>query len=162
MINLIAAVSRNGVIGKDNGLPWEGKYKEDMLFFRKMTKESTVIMGRNTWISMGSRLLPKRRNILISKTIPKSEETVGFEIFDSFSAALGNCKNENVWIIGGTSIYSEAMKYADNIYVTHIPEEVYGNVAYFPYVNPHEYRIKEQFNLDDSTILVTHYARNIG
>jgi dihydrofolate reductase len=98
-LNIIAAVSLNGVIGNrtTNSLPWGmTKYPEDMAFFRKVTsgEKSVVIMGSSTMKSIG-RKLPKRRNIVISRTadLYKQEET-GIETYSTVEEALLQCRED--------------------------------------------------------------------
>lgn len=139
MINLICAVSENGIIGIENRLPWKGNYKEDMNFFKEMTFNSTVIMGRATYRSIG-KALPNRRNIVISKKIKNIESLKNIsdiEVFHNLEDALKTCEGD-IWLIGGESIYAEGMKYADNIYLTLIPEYIdvsYKKHAKFPWIN---------------------------
>lgn len=159
MIKMIAAVSKNGVIGQDNKIPWS--YPEDMKFFRKMTAGGTVIMGRKTWESIG-RLLPKRRNIVISRSKVEFE---GLETFSSVEKAVisampamtssGGTVMPDVWLIGGSSIYREGLKYANEIYVTLIPDVVEGEgLIFFPWVNPVDYHYAELIHLEDSDLTV--------
>lgn len=170
MIKMIAAVSANGVIGQDNKIPWN--YPEDMKFFRKMTAGGTVIMGRKTWESIG-RPLPKRRNIVVTRSL---EPIPGVELALSVEAAITLAKaplpeitemeseggpvvktpQPDVWLIGGSSIYREGLKYADEIYLTLIPENVEGEgLIFFPWVNPVVYHYAELIHLEDSDLTVT-------
>lgn len=168
-IRSIAAVSLNGVIGTGGDLPWKGKYKEDMAFFRKMTAGGTVICGRNTYESFGAKPLPKRRNIVVSGN-DKYTET-GAEVFSSLHKAITNTypligigkevEAPDVWLIGGFNIYNEGMEYVDEIYLTLIPEIIKGdNLTYFPWINPKEFKIDANFNLENSDLEVIKYARN--
>jgi dihydrofolate reductase len=117
MIKIIAAVSENMVIGKDNKIPWH--FPEDLKHFRESTEHHTVIMGRCTFESIG-KILPKRRNIVISKQI-----IPGVESFYDLPNALYQCQSRNqfedIWLIGGKGIYEEGMKYAEQIHLTRIP-----------------------------------------
>jgi dihydrofolate reductase len=132
MIGIIAAVTVNGVIGVENKLPFD--YPEDMKHFRTTTANSTVIMGRKTFEGIG-RPLPKRRNVIISSTMA---ETPGVEVFSSVSSAMHTTKSEdNVWFIGGASIYEEAMLYADKIVLTITPDyNLHPKAIKFPWINP--------------------------
>lgn len=149
MIKMIAAVSRNGVIGKDNKLPFD--YPEDLKFFRKMTANSAVIMGRKTWESIG-RPLPKRRNIVISRTRVEAD---GVETFSCFKSAIESAaaSHEDVWLIGGSSVYSDGMQFADEIYLTLIPDTVEGEgLVFFPWVDPSKFKVEEFVELPESTV----------
>jgi dihydrofolate reductase len=145
MIRMIAAASLNGVIGQNNGLPWEHDYPEDMAFFRKMTAGSTVIMGRKTFESIG-RPLPKRRNIVLTRrVIPRPEAPI--EHFLSLDSALKTCEGD-VWIIGGSFVYQEGLSVAQELYVTTIPKTISGEaLVYFPYVNPDCFKVRERIEL---------------
>ena len=156
MIRMIAAVSENGVIGVDNDLPWaKDKWPDDMRFFRTMTKDSIVIMGRKTYESMGSKPLPKRENRVISSTGSMIDLTANSQIdlatktllfrFRSLEAALAepNPTNRDIWLIGGEGIYSNGLEYADEIYLTLVPERVETagyTVARFPFIHPLEWQ----------------------
>lgn len=146
MIKMIAACSLNSIIGKDNLLPWGNEYSEDLKFFRKMTSDSTIIMGRKTFNSIG-RCLPKRRNVIISRSDLVVE---GAECFKSLEDALEATKNdETVWIIGGSSMYQEGLKYAQEIYLTTIPHIIDGD-TYFPFINPDLFDVKEIIQVDEN------------
>jgi dihydrofolate reductase len=161
-IKMIAAVSQNGVIGNSdtNSLCWN--YPDDMKFFRKMTAESTVIMGRKTFDSIG-RTLPKRKNIVISSQ-PKPEKYSNLDLiyWTSAQQALEEHAGENVWIIGGSSLYQEGLQYAQEIYLTSIPEIIKGNnLVYFPYVNPDKFSLVETINIEgENKLKCFKYRRN--
>lgn len=152
MIKMIAAVSQNGYIGLDGKLPWH--YPEDMRLFANKTKNSTVIMGRKTFESIGMRPLPNRRNIVISRLAgsPGVLDTPGIEVFESVAAALDTCDNgKDVWIVGGEKIYEAGMEFADEIHLTIVPnwiDAIYGQEsARFPWINPLEFSIKQTLAL---------------
>lgn len=147
MIRMIAAVSINGVIGVDGGIPWMGKYPDDMKFFRTMTKDSIVVMGRKTFESMGSRPLPKRINRMIchAPSMPYSTWSGLLERHDSMRDAISapNLDNKDIWLIGGSGIYSEGLEYTDEIYLTLIPERVEAErwaAVRFPFIHPLEWQ----------------------
>ena len=126
-ISIIAAVGKNNELGKNNDLIWH--FKEDMQFFKKTTTGSTVVMGRKTFESL-PKALPNRRNIVISKNKDYSAE--GAEVADSIESALELTKNDNVFIIGGASIYKAFLPYAKDIYLTEIEAEYPDADTYFP------------------------------
>jgi dihydrofolate reductase len=159
MLKMIAACSLNGVIGQaDNKLPWGNEYKEDLLFFRKMTKDSTVIMARRTFDSVG-KPLPKRRNIVVSGTVTKID---GAEVYSSFEEAFTQAHCDG-WIIGGASAYQAGLLLAEEIYVTTIPATILGKgLVYFPYINHHQFSIKETFVISEKDKLVcTVFKRSV-
>lgn len=124
MFNIIVAIDKNGGIGKNNTLPW--KLSKDLRYFSKLTKghgnnANAIIMGRKTFESIGTPL-SDRINIVITK-FPKYTKNIKY--FNSINDAINFCKNsdiDNVWIIGGSSIYTQFFerKIINNVYITHI------------------------------------------
>lgn len=125
-IVLIAAVARNGVIGRDNALPW--RLKGDMQFFRRTTTGHTVVMGRKTWESLG-RPLPNRRNVVVSRNPNFRAE--GTERVGSLAAALALAGEGPIFVIGGAELYRQALPGADRLLITEVAAEVEGD-ARFP------------------------------
>ncbi len=125
-IGMIAALNPERVIGVGLDIPW--RYSEDFKRFKRLTLNSTVIMGRKTYESMG-KPLKKRRNLVVTRqTIPE------VECFRSLKAALDSSEGP-VWLIGGYSIYQEGLQYADFIDLTHVPDSVEApseQMVYFP------------------------------
>ena len=114
MISLVVATGKNLVIGKDNQLLW--KLPADLQYFKKLTTGKSIIMGRKTFESIG-RALPNRRNIVISRNSELALE--GCEMSSSLKEAIAKCAGEDeIMIIGGESIYKEALPVADRIYRT--------------------------------------------
>ena len=139
MISIVAAVADNGAIGKDNQLLWH--ITEDLRYFRKLTTGHTVIMGRKTWESIG-KPLPNRRNIVVSKSLSAADLKIvngSVEIYPSLEAALSASENE-VFIIGGGEIYSQAIPFADKLYLTRVHICVEDADTFFPGVNFSEWR----------------------
>lgn len=128
-ISMIAAMSKNRIIGKDNELPWS--IPGDMKYFRDMTKGCTVIMGRKTFESIG-RILPKRFNIIISKTLKTLDcESKDAIIVNSLEAALKACEpSDKIMIIGGGEVYKKALPYAKCVYLTIIDMEIDGDTTF--------------------------------
>ena len=118
MRGILVAVSPEGVIGKDNSIPWH--YSEDLKRFKSLTLDKTVIMGRRTWESLPVKPLPERRNIVITRS-----SLDGVECFQSIDDALRTCKGD-VWFIGGAMIYQEALGKADIIDMTLVPDNISG------------------------------------
>ena len=113
---IIAAVSPEGVIGVDGGIPWH--YSSDMKRFKRLTSGATLIMGRLTWESLPKKPLSGRRNVVVT-----SRKIEGVECFPSLEAALATCTGD-VWFIGGARIFEEAMRHADFIDLTYVPDRV--------------------------------------
>ncbi len=118
MKGILVAVSPEGIIGKDNSIPWH--YSEDLKRFKSLTLGKTVIMGRKTWESLPVKPLPDRRNIVITRSLIE-----GVECFPSIDDALGTC-NGDVWFIGGAGIYQEALGKVDIIDMTLVPDNISG------------------------------------
>ena len=118
MKGILVAVSPEGIIGKDNSIPWH--YSADLKRFKRLTLGKTVIMGRRTWESLPVKPLPDRRNIVITRS---SLDDV--ECFSSIDDALATCEGD-VWFIGGAGIYQEALGKADIIDMTLVPDNVSG------------------------------------
>lgn len=126
-VSLIAAVARNGVIGRDNALPWH--LPEDLKHFRTLTIGHPVIMGRRTYQSIG-RPLPGRRNMIISRD-PRFRAD-GCETFPSLERALEACAHttDEVFIIGGAQLYAHALPAAQRLYLTEIDRDVPGDTCF--------------------------------
>jgi dihydrofolate reductase len=131
VIGLVWAQSSNGVIGNDGALPWH--LPEDLAHFRSLTTGATVVMGRRTWESLPAKFrpLPGRRNVVLSRQ--PSYDAPGAEIVTDLAAALRSAGD--VWVIGGASVYRDAIAYADRIVRTDIDVEAEGD-AYAPQLGP--------------------------
>ena len=129
--SIIAAISRNGVIGSENDIPWH--YPVDMKHFRNTTRGYPIIAGRKTYESFQIRPLPRRLNIVLSRNADYAAEG-GAEVYTSLKAAYKRAEQEakdKVFILGGAEIYRLAIDQIDEMVLTHIPEEVDGD-AFFP------------------------------
>jgi dihydrofolate reductase len=139
-VSLIAAVAVNGVIGRDNDLPW--RIKDDMRFFRETTKGRTVITGRKNFEAMG-RALPNRTNIVVTRQADYHAE--GALAVGSIEAALGAARSSGeteAFVIGGAEIYKQALPYADTYYRTRVLSNVDGDVI-FPPIAEAEWEVSE-------------------
>ena len=133
-LNLIYARAANGVIGKDNALPWH--LQEDMAHFKRTTAGSPVIMGRKTWDSLPPRFrpLPGRRNIVVTRQADWVAE--GAERAGSLPEAVSICTDAaETWVIGGAQIYAEAAPLAQRAVVTEIDRDFDGD-AWAPVLGP--------------------------
>lgn len=133
---IIVAVAENGVIGRDNGLPW--KISEDMRHFKGVTMGKPVVMGRKTYESIG-KPLPGRLNIVITRNPAYRAE--GVRIVGSLDEALavggqaaGESGAEEIVVIGGSEIYAAAIPNAERLYITEIHASVEGD-AMFPAID---------------------------
>jgi dihydrofolate reductase len=148
MISIIVAVSEDNGIGKGNDLLWH--LPEDMKRFKKLTTGNTVIMGRKTWESLPRKPLSNRKNIVITD-IP-GETFEGAEPAISIHDAISICRrDEEIFIIGGGSIYRQFMPLADRLYITHVHKKTEADV-FFPDIDPKIWKVVEQeeFKANDS------------
>jgi len=130
MINLIVAVSKNGVIGKENQLPWH--LPEDLKHFKKLTTGNVVVMGRKTHQSIG-KPLPNRLNVILSRDTkwynPLGDNCV---VCYSIEEVLERFKYRDLFVIGGSEIYNHFLPHTDKIYLTLIEKE-FGGDSYFDF-----------------------------
>lgn len=140
MIELIAAVAKNGVIGGNNRMLWH--IPEDFRFFRKTTTGHPVIMGRKTWTSIG-RVLPGRLNIVVTRrgiSVPE-----GVVMVRSLKEAIDCARQQvgatgRIFVIGGGEIYRQAMPFADRLWVTRVDGNFEGD-ARFPTIPRGRFRM---------------------
>ena len=143
----IVATDRNLAIGKDGKLPWH--YPADLKFFKKTTTGNTVVMGYNTWLSIG-KPLPDRRNIVVSRhrSIPEFPEvTVLRDIGEILTLARGS--EGDVFIIGGAETYLLFREHIDSWIVTEIPSTVDGADAFMPESFLDGFVLTEDSEIDD-------------
>ena len=155
MISIIAAVSDDLGIGKSNELLWH--IPEDLKRFRKLTLDKTVIMGRKTWESLPSKPLNGRRNIVITD-IP-GETFANAEAAFSVEDANNMCeKEEEVFIIGGGSIYRQFMPLADRLYITHVHKTASAD-TFFPAIDQAIWKmsVREEFGAGNNNSLPYSY-----
>ncbi len=127
-INIIAAVARNRAIGNGNKLLYW--LPNDLKRFKALTTGHTIIMGHNTFRSLPKGALPNRRNIVLSRSV---ESLPGCECFDSLEKALAACKDdEDIYVIGGERVYSQAIAFADRLLLTEIDDTPQQADAFFP------------------------------
>ena len=160
MLSIIACISKvHRAIGYKNRLLYA--IPSDMTRFRMLTTGHTIIMGRKTFESLPNGALPNRRNIVISKT---REQITGCEVCSSLEEALAARKEEvgskeeaarkeevgnkeasdECFIIGGASIYEQALPFADKLYLTVVEKEPAHADTFFPEINPAEWEVKEK------------------
>ncbi|HSQ82917.1 MAG TPA: dihydrofolate reductase [Casimicrobiaceae bacterium] len=142
---LIAAVARNGVIGRDGALPW--RLPDDLRHFRMLTTGHAVIMGRRTWDSLG-RPLPQRQNIVVTRQSDFKAE--GAIVVTSLADALARVDlPEPAFCIGGAELYRLALPMAGTAYVTEIARAFEGD-ATFPALDPAQWQeaTREHRSLD--------------
>ena len=125
-IKAIAAVSQNGVIGKNGVLPW--RIPGELKWFKKITMGHIMIMGRKTWDSLPG-ILPGRENWILSSTLKAKK---GIKIFSSFESALNEAGTRTIFIIGGGQIYSSLLPQCSELYITEVQQFIEEGDAFFP------------------------------
>jgi dihydrofolate reductase len=155
MISIIVAVSEDWGIGKDNDLLWH--ISEDLKRFRRLTTGNTIIMGKKTWESLPRRPLPGRKNVVLTDN-PK-EIIEGSVTAYSIEDALSKCgREEEIFIIGGGSIYRQFMPLADRLYITHVHTKAPADI-FFPEIDLSIWEVaeKEEFkNVDSQSVPYTY------
>jgi dihydrofolate reductase len=135
MLIIIAAVSKNNVIGNAGRVPWH--IKGELERFRKLTMGFPVIVGRKTYEGLPTKPLPGRTNVVVTRQA--GLRCSGAVVKNSLIDAIEYCRGaEKVFIIGGQSVYEQAMKFADRLELTMIDGEYSGD-AFFPPINPNEW-----------------------
>lgn len=136
MISFVVAVSRNGVIGREGGLPWH--ISSDLKRFKQITMGKPVVMGRKTWDSLPRKPLPGRRNIVITRQGGFAAE--GAEVAATPEDALRLCGDApEVAVIGGGEVYRLFWPHVDRIYLTEVDLDVEGD-THFPALDPAVWR----------------------
>ncbi len=131
MISLIVAFDENRLIGVDNKMPWH--FKEDLQYFKQTTLHHDVLMGRKTFesiLSYNNCPLPKRHNVVLSRSFDYSHEDVTV-INDLKGYLTAYPVDKELFVIGGASIYEQALAIADRLYITHVKGDYTGD-TYFP------------------------------
>lgn len=142
MITIIAAVAENRAIGFENKLIYW--LPNDLKRFKSLTTGHTIIMGSNTFRSLPKGPLPNRRNVVLSRRDtffdPSQEGERGYDVFPSLESALKSCQpDEEVFIIGGASVYQQAIGMADRLCLTEIHDVPAQADTFFPdYSDWHE------------------------
>lgn len=125
VLTLIWAMSENRVIGHNGGLPWH--LPDELKHFKAKTIGSAVIMGRKTWESLPIQPLPKRQNIVVTRN--RDYEASGAQIADSLDAAIDLVAGDTVFVIGGASLFAEAITRADRLELTVVHDECTGDTT---------------------------------
>lgn len=153
MINIIAAVAKNGVIGSDGKIPWN--IPEDKSYFKKITLGGIVIMGRRTFEEIGFPL-PDRYNIIVSKQknffgeklITATSLDNALELARIYGKEHGI---EEIFLCGGEKIYAQGLHFADRIYLTELNDEYEGD-TFFPKFSTDEFCLSEQICVCDAKL----------
>lgn len=128
MITIIAAVAKNRAIGYKNKLIYW--LPNDLKRFKQLTTGHTIIMGSNTFRSLPKGALPNRRNVVLSR---RSKDFPNCDVFPSLEKALQSCRpDEDIYIIGGASVYEQAVKVADRLCLTEVDDVPQEADTFFP------------------------------
>ena len=153
-LSMIACVGKNLELGKNNDLIWH--LPNDLKYFKKVTDGQVVVMGKNTFKSL-PKVLPNRKNVVL--TFPDDEEVLPneVEVFHGIEEFLESYKDypDEVFIIGGASIYKQFLKYADTLYLTEVDSESLADV-YFPEFDKTLYKKEIVLENSDNDIKYTH------
>ena len=141
MLSIIACISQtNRAIGHQNRLLYH--IKSDLTRFRELTTGHTIIMGRKTYESLPNGALPHRRNIVVSRSMKEME---GCEVYPNLEAALKAAESpQEIFIIGGESIYRQSLHVARKLYLTVVDDAPQQADAFFPEINPEEWELIEK------------------
>ena len=146
MISLIWAMDKNWLVGKDNKLPWH--FKEDLLYYKSKTQGKTVLMGDKSYFSLKSYY--KEKSLPYGKIYVASLDDLELDdatvVSDVISFLSNFPKDEELWVVGGATIYKFALPYANYLYITHVDGEYEGD-AYFP-----KFDLENKFTLLSSRI----------
>lgn len=148
-IIIIAAMTRDRVIGKQGKLPWH--LPEDMKIFKTLTTGNTVIMGRKTFESLGEPL-PNRNNLVVSTTM---DNRLDLDVCGTLQHAILKAKTygKDIFIIGGAGVYEQALPLADKMYLSLVKESYEGDV-YFPEFDEKKWEIERREDHPDFQLIV--------
>ena len=139
IITLIAARARNGVIGRNNQMPW--KIPGEQAYFKRKTMGCPIVMGRKTWESLG-RALPGRHNIVVTRN--RAYQATGADVVASLDEALKTAGDvEQIFVIGGAQLYAAAMPLAKRILLTEVDADFEGD-TFMPAVDRKQWHEKSR------------------
>ena len=145
MISIIAAVAKNRAIGYKNKLIYW--LPNDLKRFMALTTGHTIVMGRNTFLSLPKGALPNRRNIVLSRS---TKELPGCDVYTSLEEALSHCTpDEDIYIIGGASVYRQALKMADRLCLTEVNDTPEKADTFFPPYDDWKEERREDHPIDE-------------
>ena len=153
MFSIIVAIGKNNLIGNGNDLPWY--YPEDLKYFKKMTLNHSVFMGYTTYLSIYNRIgkaLPNRKNYVITYEDTLPGDAIPIHSLDELP------KDEDIFVIGGKTIYEMMLPYCDKLYITHINKEYPGDV-YFPIIKYDKYNLISKQDILDGELSFCVYEK---
>ncbi|MBR1630874.1 MAG: dihydrofolate reductase [Paludibacteraceae bacterium] len=151
MLSIIVAIDSNNAIGYQNRLLCH--LSADLRHFKQITMGHTVVMGRNTFFSLPKHPLPGRQNLVLTDV----DDTEGAVMLHSIDEIVTYCRehaDEEVFCIGGASVYRQLMPYADRLYITHIHHSFEPVDVYFPDIDARTWRsitCEDHFETDEAT-----------
>jgi dihydrofolate reductase len=158
-INIITAMTKDFVIGDKKCLPW--RIPEELENFKKITSGSIVIMGRSTWESIpeNNKPLKNRFNIIVSSSLKEQKGIIVCSTLNeaiSFAKETARNTNQEIFFIGGSKIYEEALDYADNLYVSWIKNNKgnYTGDVFFPKIDFSNWRKKSENFFKEFTFIM--------
>lgn len=138
--SIIVAVAANNAIGKNNDLLWH--ISDDLKYFKKITLGHTVVMGKNTWLSLRVKPLPNRKNIIISQSLDLAADNVF--VARTIPAAVDLCdSNAENFIIGGGKIYEQFLPVASRLYITKVYQQFDAD-TFFPEIDTNIFKLENQ------------------
>lgn len=145
-LSMIVATAKNWAIGRDNQLLWH--ISEDLKYFKEVTTGATILMGRNTWYSIG-RPLPNRKNVVVSRSLSKKVEEGASPLpdevllYNSLESAIKESyvEGKELFIIGGGEIYRATLPYTKRLYLTIVNQVIEDADTFFPEINFEEWEV---------------------
>lgn len=156
---VIVAVAKNGVIGKDNALPW--KLRADLQWFKRTTTDNTIVMGRKTYESIG-RPLPNRDNIVLTRDA--SWTAAGCTVVSTLEEAARGASRGELFVIGGAQVYRDALPLANRLFLTVVEAHVEGD-TWLPFIDLADWSLRSVQNVaadehNDYDCQLREYYRN--
>lgn len=156
MITFVYAQDKKGAIGYRNKLPWH--LPNDLQFFKKITMGHTLLMGRKTFESMGKRLLPGRKTVVLTEQLDYGTEIEGLTVIHTVAEALTLAEQQELMVIGGSGVFTALLPYADKIIRTFIDAEFTAD-THMPPINEAEWQLEatEQGTTDERNQYPHHF-----
>lgn len=148
MLSLIVAIAKDNVIGFQNKMPWH--LPAELAYFKRVTMGHPIVMGRKTFDSIG-RPLPGRRNIVVTRNADFQRD--GIEVAHSLAAAMALCADSDAFLIGGATLYAEALPHVDKLFITEIDAAPAGD-TFFPAIDARQWRetFRERREADEKNL----------
>ncbi len=150
MITIVAAISKNNVIGNNGMLPWD--IPEEFNLFLSIIDGGTIIVGRKTWNSITSQDFTRKKYIVVSKSLDKIENVSICKTFNE-AITLAQSFNRDIHVCGGVDIYKEAFKVADTLIISYIKKSYDGD-TYFPKFNKDDWKIEKTKEYDEFNFVI--------